>query len=63
MIAAHIDEPRRLLLEAETHGHLWSWVVNLHSNIRQLRNNTEAGQALSLPVGYVTQLGFELATS
>ena len=32
MIAAHIDEPRRLLLEAETHGHLWSWVVNLHSN-------------------------------
>ena len=54
MIAAHIDEPRRLLLEAETHGHLWSWVVNLHSNICQLRNNTEAGQALSLPVGYVS---------
>ena len=63
MIAAHVDEPRRLLLEAETHGRLWSWVVSLHSNIRQLRNNAEEGQVLTLPVGYVMRLGFELATS
>ena len=63
MIAAHIDEPSRLLLEAETHGHLWSWVLKLFSNIRQFGNNTEAGQVPSLPVGCATQLGAELATS
>ena len=63
MIAAQIDEPRRILLEAKTHCHLWLWVVNLLPNICQLMNNTEAGQVLSLPVGYVTQLGFELAMS
>ena len=63
MIAAHIDEPRRILLDAETHCHLWSWVVNLLPNIRQLMNNTEEGQVLSLPVGYVKQRGFELAMS